>query len=151
MTSAFTSHAWLLLSLASSVHAHDNSLFRNFFPLDMGVRELLATNCSDEINKLRADPSRGGHGTVTCLLDYLSEITKAEMGMCSIILGLLPMALHMVGPKVSEISIVAQHRPFLSFLISVGSPCATLEHEQSGMEPSQQNDPLWDIQICACR
>jgi hypothetical protein len=69
-----------------------------------------------------------------CLLDHIDEIGKAKLSVCSVILGLLPVVLPTIGPKVDEISSLALQRPILALLMSSRSPCATLEHERTGLE-----------------
>jgi hypothetical protein len=73
-------------------------------------------------------------GETKCLLDHMDEIGKAGLSVCSIRLGLLPVALQMIDPKVNEISTLALWRPMLALLMSLGSFCATLEHERTGLE-----------------
>jgi hypothetical protein len=73
-------------------------------------------------------------GATKCLLDHIDEIGKAKLSVCSVILGVLPVALPTIGPKVNEISSLALQRPILAFLMSSGSSCATVEHERTGLE-----------------
>ena len=71
---------------------------------------------------------------VSCILENFTEIRKTEMAIVSVVLGLLPMALQFVGPKVADIAILGMQRPVLAALICLGSSCPTLESDRSGLE-----------------
>jgi hypothetical protein len=57
--------------------------------------------------EVNTDPFALGEVATKCLLDHMYEIGKAELSVCSVRLGLLPVALQMIGPKVNEISTLA--------------------------------------------
>jgi hypothetical protein len=67
------------------------------------------------------------------------------MAIASVMLGLLPVTLQLIGPRVSDLSTLGLQRPILALLICLGSPSATLENERAGIKfPSQTQDkPLW--------
>jgi hypothetical protein len=107
---------------------------------------ILKGNCSEEYSKVLSDPKRGGDYLVNCILENLTEPTKAEMAIVSVIMGLLPFAIQLIGPKVPDLSALALRRPFLALLLAIGSPCAALEHDRTGLEPLlrvENERPLW--------
>lgn len=60
-------------------------------------------------------------------------------------LGLLPGVLQLIGPKFSDLAILATRRPILALLLTIGSPCPALEYETTGMESLLAEDlpPFW--------
>jgi hypothetical protein len=75
----------------------------------------------------------------------MTEARKAEMAITSVILGLLPATLQLIGPRMSDVSALGLQRPILALLICLGSPSVTLENERTGTDISlqAQNKPLW--------
>jgi hypothetical protein len=57
-----------------------------------------------------------------CLLATISERAKASFGGTSILLGLAPTTLSVLGPSVAEMALLSLHRPILSLLLSLGAP-----------------------------
>ncbi|RDW63315.1 hypothetical protein BP6252_10860 [Coleophoma cylindrospora] len=57
-----------------------------------------------------------------CLLSTVSEHVKASFGGTSILLGLAPTTLSVLGPSVAEMALLSLHRPGLSLLLSLGAP-----------------------------
>ena len=108
------------------------------------LQDILASNCSEPYAELSANPQIGGYGTVGCILQYMTEARKAEMAITSVVFGLLPATLQLIGPRVSDVSALGLQRPILALLICLGSPSATLENGRTGMEISlQTQDKLW--------
>ncbi|KAH0543686.1 hypothetical protein FGG08_002001 [Glutinoglossum americanum] len=136
----------VVLTFISLAWARTEGQFRHFFdnwsPM---LREILASNCSEPYAELSANPQVGGYGTVACILQYMSEARKAEMAITSVMFGLLPAVLQLIGPRVSDVSTLGLQRPILALLICLGSSSATLENERTGMEISSQSQdkPLW--------
>jgi len=119
------------------VLAYDNGQFRQFYAAggwDYVLRDLMEHDCASEWKELQADPRRGSWFLVACILDHFTEIRKTEMAIVSVVLGLLPMALQFVGPKVADLAILGMRRPVLAALICLGSSCPTLETDRSGLE-----------------
>ena len=136
----------VVLTFVSLAWARTEGQFQHFFDNWSSVlREILASNCSEPYTELSANPQIGGYGTVACILQYMSEARKAEMAITSVVLGLLPAALQLIGPRVIDVSALGLQRPILALLICLGSPSATLENERTGMEISlqTQDKPLW--------
>lgn len=68
------------------------------------------------------------------ILDKTDEVTKSEFGVVAVMLGLLPGVLQMIGPKFSDLAILATRRPILALFMTIGSPCPALDYETTGME-----------------
>ncbi|KAF2254236.1 hypothetical protein BU26DRAFT_558942 [Trematosphaeria pertusa] len=137
--------------LSSPGNAYLNGQFRDPYnnpPFDThDFYQAMKTNCSEQYKSVMANPRVGGYFLVSCLIENIPEGVKLQMSIVSIILGLLPMALQFVGPKVADVSILATHRPVLTLLVCIGAPTVTLSHESTGLEPSATEtddfDGLW--------
>lgn len=57
-----------------------------------------------------------------CILSTASARVTASFGGTSILLGLAPTTLSVLGPSVAEIALLSLNRPILSFLLSLGAP-----------------------------
>jgi len=128
---------FIICSRCAPVLAYDNGQFRQFYAAgawDDVLQELMNGICAAEWTELQADPGRGGWVLVSCILENFTEIRKTEMAIVSVVLGLLPMALQFVGPKVADLAILGMQRPVLAALICLGSSCPTLETDRSGLE-----------------
>jgi hypothetical protein len=73
---------------------------------------------------------------VHCLLSQATESLKANMAAASVILGLLPTTLCLVGSGTAETGILARRRPLLSLLLACGSPGV------SPIRTSEYQDPI---------
>ena len=136
----------VVLTFVSLAWARTEGQFQHFFDSWSGVlQEILRSNCSEPYAELSANPQIGGYTTVACMLQYMTEARKAEMAIASVIFGLLPATLQLIGPRVSDVSALGFQRPILMLLICLGSPSVTLENERSGMEISSKTQarPLW--------
>ena len=69
-----------------------------------------------------------------CILDNASEVTKGEMATTSIVLGLTPTVLFMMGSSTVELCMLSTQRPLLALCITLGSPMVW------PMRPFQQID-----------
>ena len=79
------------------------------------------------------------------ILDKTDEVTKSEFGVVAVMLGLLPGVLQLIGPKFSDLAILATRRPILSLFLTIGSPCPALDYETTGMESLlvEESEPFW--------
>ena len=59
---------------------------------------------------------------VTCLLQNIDDIDKADMQSATIILGLMPTILSYIGPTVTEMALISSRRPLLAVMTMLGSP-----------------------------
>jgi hypothetical protein len=125
-----------IVSLINPVLAYNNGQFRQFYGggWDSSLYYLLDNECKEEYSILQAHPEEGGWDLVSCFLDNFSEIRKTEMAISSIVLGLLPMAIQFVGPRIADVAVLGMRRPLLAMLISMGSTCATLQNDHTGLE-----------------
>ncbi|KAF1995336.1 hypothetical protein P154DRAFT_346501 [Amniculicola lignicola CBS 123094] len=154
MANTPVSYALLLVSIAQSASAHLNGQYETYFPDYKTVKALIRDNCTEEWNMVQEDKSRGGYGVTKCILENMGEMDKAELAITAVILGLLPMALQMIGPRVEEIARLGMQRPLLAWLMSIGSPCATLDHQKPEFDMFESkpegkfgdgdgDEPLW--------
>lgn len=70
------------------------------------------------------DPWANYHANlvVSCILENFDEAGKAQLATSSVLLGLMPTVLGMVGSNSKEIGLLVQRHPILATLISVGAP-----------------------------
>src|SRR5437763_8745271 len=103
--------AFVLLSVVAPTVARTTSQFRTFFPSwDGYLLQIIDNECQEE-----RDAYFNASNTTTslpyqlanCILGGMAEFRKTEMGITSIILGLLPTMLQQVGPTVAEVSVLA--------------------------------------------
>jgi hypothetical protein len=114
--------------------------FKHWFPTYGFIFEnFLQNNCSAEYhvylrgerNNSNIDWNAGAgyknqlvQPVVECILQSCSELMKADMGSCSVLLGLAPSILAILGPSVEEISLlsIVGGRRFYALLLAAGSP-----------------------------
>lgn len=75
------------------------------------------------------------------MLSSVSETIKADMASASVLLGLMPTILASIGPTVAELSLLSLRRPFLTFLISLGSPGINPGRVTTYEDPFALSDP----------
>lgn len=88
--------------------------------------QILRNNCSTEyhafLTELDPWPNYHANLVVSCILGRFDESGKAQLAASSVLLGLLPTILGMVGSNTTEIGLLALRQPFLAFLLSLGAP-----------------------------
>lgn len=57
-----------------------------------------------------------------CIMETISERTKASFAGTGVLLGLAPTTLSVLGPSAAEIALLSLHRPLLSVFLSLGAP-----------------------------
>ena len=64
-------------------------------------------------------------------------------------LGLLPGVLQLIGPKFSDLALLAMRRPLLALFLTIGSPCPALDYETTGMESflAKESQPYWPASL----
>ena len=72
---------------------------------------------------------------VTCLLQNIDDVDKADMQSATIILGLMSTILSYIGPTVTEMALISSRRPFLAVLAMLGAPAIF------ATPPSELNNP----------
>jgi hypothetical protein len=123
-------HLTTVLLLAPLVEASPTRQFDLFFPTwNPMLQDIIHGKCLDEYNHYKNDtgaPIVGSLELVTplidCVLGQLPETRKAEMGASTVLLGAMPTMLQALGSTTAETSLLSLHRPFLSLLLSIGSP-----------------------------
>jgi hypothetical protein len=106
--------------------ARTTSQFRTFFPSWNGyLLQIIENECQKQGDAYH-DPSNEGtslpYQFANCILGGMEEFRKTEMGITSVVLGLLPTMLQQVGPTVAEVSVLATRRPLLAFLLGIAMP-----------------------------
>ncbi|KAJ8114634.1 hypothetical protein ONZ43_g4855 [Nemania bipapillata] len=121
-------YCFLLLSLIPLAQAQWSTKWpsrqlESFFPAwNENLREQLATVCSSELKTDRQSHKWAPYGTVECLLKTFPEYRKTEIAASSVVLGLLPSILSVLGPSITDLALLATRRPLLSLLLAVSSP-----------------------------
>ncbi len=120
------SYRYLILIVAVlfviPVQGITTSQFHKFFGSFQGsFNHYRDVDCKEEYDEY-SNPSKhtrnSAFGLLSCILDHATEIQKAEMGLVSIFLGLLPAMLLFLAPTASEISLLAWRRPVLALLLA---------------------------------
>ncbi|CAO2649527.1 Nn.00g069120.m01.CDS01 [Neocucurbitaria sp. VM-36] len=142
-----TQRLLLFLALATSAYAYSNNLWHkdfDTFPKWKIIQE--EEECREAYESLNKLP-RNSNATalINCILDKTDEVTKSEFGVVAVMLGLLPGVLQLVGPKFSDLAMLATRRPILALFLTIGSPCPALDYETTGMESFLVEDasPFW--------
>jgi hypothetical protein len=79
------------------------------------------------------------HGN--CILSTITPDIAQSMAGASILLGLTPTILSLVGPSVAEMALLSMHRPILSSLLSLGAPAIYPGRFLIWEDPLQANRP----------
>ena len=118
----------LFLALLGQAGAkHFQSWYRVYGPV---FDNILHSDCQDKYEAyMTQEPEADcreclAERTIACILDETPGDFKANMAAASVLLGLLPSILSLAGSKAIETGLLAQRRPFLSFLTSLGAPAA---------------------------
>ncbi|KAF2013910.1 hypothetical protein BU24DRAFT_411603 [Aaosphaeria arxii CBS 175.79] len=144
-----TQRLFLLLALATSAYAYSNNLwhvdFDTFNKWNIITEEEECWEAYQTLNKQKMNSN--ATALIDCILGKANEVTKSEFGTVAVMLGLLPGVLQLVGPKFSDLALLATRRPFLAMLLTIGSPCPALDYETTGMENHLVQDapPFWPM------
>ncbi|KAI5462800.1 hypothetical protein BGZ63DRAFT_379730 [Mariannaea sp. PMI_226] len=126
----FAMAALAIVSSAAPAIAQTTSQFEQFFPAwNQWLLDIIEENCVKERESYQNSTGKDGAAAMlsNCMLQNMFESAKVEMGVASLLLGLLPTILQSVGPSVDEVSILATRRPLLSFVLTFGMPFVRLE------------------------
>ncbi|KAH7125147.1 hypothetical protein B0J11DRAFT_433685 [Dendryphion nanum] len=101
--------------------------FQQWFPqFAPYFSRVLRDNCSSEFQAYleKPDPWPNYHinSVVSCILAHFDESGKAQLAVSSVLLGILPTILGMVGSNTTEIGLLALRRPIFAILLSLGAP-----------------------------
>ncbi|KAI1336488.1 hypothetical protein F5Y15DRAFT_393895 [Xylariaceae sp. FL0016] len=146
--------AFALLFIPSAAAAV-TSQFQDFYPQHGSKYEyVLHHNCSTEFaDYLTGRPEDfpldwiGGGGkasrltepVIRCLLENTSEYIKAASASAQVLLGVTPTLLALLGPSMDELALltVVGRRPFLSLLLSIGSPSVYVNRAFEYHDPAE--------------
>jgi hypothetical protein len=136
-------------SLNEAVHhpLKFQSWYHDFAPslnlISTGVCNLsLAAYLGDSTARTKLGPVNDYCWThADCMLATASERVKASFGGTSILLGLAPTTLSVLGPSVAEMALFSLHRPFLSLLLSLGAPAVFPGRFLLWDDPLKANEP----------
>lgn len=98
-------------------------LFQNFFPAwDSALHEILSHECQPYYEQYQEQAEAHVYPVIECLLSQFPQFRQLEMNISSVILGLTPTLLQVVGVNTVQMSLLHVHRPVLAFILSAGSP-----------------------------
>ncbi|KAI0101572.1 hypothetical protein GGR51DRAFT_530151 [Nemania sp. FL0031] len=124
LLSARVTYFFWLLSLVPIVHAQwPARQLENFFPAwDLYLRGVIAADCASILDAERQASKWAPYQSVECILKTFPEFRKSEIAASSVVLGLLPTVLSILGPSITDLALLATRRPFLSLVLAVSSP-----------------------------
>ncbi|EUC46108.1 hypothetical protein COCMIDRAFT_36196 [Bipolaris oryzae ATCC 44560] len=101
--------------------------FQQWFPqFAPYFSQILRDNCSSEYQAFLGEPdlwpNHRINTVVSCMLNHIDESGKAQMAAASVLLGILPTILGMVGSNITEVGLLALRQPILAILLSLGAP-----------------------------
>ncbi|KAF3004757.1 hypothetical protein E8E13_000728 [Curvularia kusanoi] len=133
------------------VEAYTDKQFRHFYgSWDKDLYQIMELNCSTLRNQLYENPKQGGYELLQCMLNYMGEATKVEMGICTVIFGLLPSMMHMIGPEMQDVWRLGIHRPLLTLMLCIGAPTLTLSHGRTNQLDCYKKQPSVCVNTGAC-
>lgn len=102
--------------------------FKHWFPTSPFLDSI--QDCIPELEDYWTDNRTQCWTTCTCAMNCLltgaSEATKANSASASVMLGLTPSILSLLGPTTEDLAILSTSKPLLSLLLSLGSPTVGL-------------------------
>ncbi|KAF3223142.1 hypothetical protein TWF106_002919 [Orbilia oligospora] len=125
--------------------------FRNFYSdFKARLEDISTTVCNLSLSAYDGDrAARETLGPVrnycwthaNCILATLDERTKASFAGTTILLGLAPTTLSVLGPSVAEMALLSIHRPFITLLVSLGAPAVFPGRFLQWEDPLRANEP----------
>ena len=76
------------------------------------------------------------------MIENLSGYLQATLQSSVVILGVLPTLLAVLSPSISEVALLSSHRPFLSVLLSLGSPGVLQTRIFEYLDPAELLGPV---------
>jgi hypothetical protein len=86
------------------------------------IRDNNCTTQRDAYNDPANNDIWAAYSLANCILGYLPAFKTVEMSIVSILFGLLPSMMLMVGPTPGEVSLLAMRRPVLALLLTIPMP-----------------------------
>jgi hypothetical protein len=81
------------------------------------------------------DKGKTTEPVVNCIFSQISEAKKLNMASASIVLGLLPATLALLGSTTAEVGLLATRRPVLAFLLASSAPAVNPTRPFDGGDP----------------
>lgn len=117
------------------------ALFQNFFPAWRGsLRHYLQNECQPYYEDYKHTPNLV-YGVVECLLEQFPPFRQLEMNSSSVILGLTPTILQVLGVNTVQTSLLSLRRPVLVFVLSMGLPSVSPLHSQGHVKAIKETFP----------
>ena len=147
------------IALALALHARpaaasSDRLFRAWYPQYRDIfNQIIETACAPQYAAYQdgnasftidepGAPSDGantpGESVVQCILNTTSEFIKANMAAAAVLLGVMPVALSVLGSNSEEsaLIVIIARRPLLATLLLAGSPVVV------ALQPFEYKDPV---------
>lgn len=117
---------WIWALLLPRAYCQTASQFQKFFPAWSEtlsfIRDNNCTTQRDAYNDSTKIDSGLAYNLANCILSYMPAFKGVEMSIVSILFGLLPSMMLMVGPTPGEVSLLAMRRPVLALLLTTPMP-----------------------------
>lgn len=115
-----------LTCLISGANAYQRLKFRHWFPQYEAHWIGQAAFCQEQLNAYRTN-NRTIHpspcaSAADCLLSNATGTINSNFQSASIVLGLVPGILMLIGPTVAEVAVLSTYRPLLAILLAIGTP-----------------------------
>lgn len=107
--------------------AMSNALFQNWYSTYEDLFSNISSNvCNETLQDYVSATTREVAGQacdlhIDCMLENTRESIKSTIASAAIFLSLVPTIMSMLGPSLVQLALLSTRRPFLSFLLSVGS------------------------------
>jgi hypothetical protein len=144
----------LVLSLSHLARAwRARESFQHFFPdVEVELSKAVTNHCSNVLHKYQNEHITlyGVYcvKTYSCIMNHVTEYTKANMASAAVLLGLTPTILTALGSSSAELSLLSSHRPALALLLLLGSPAInpirTFDYHNQ-VEESQDKKWRWYV------
>jgi hypothetical protein len=124
----FSLLALAALALCSTASALQKFQFTQFYPEYRQIfTKTITNNCSTVFQQyLSSPPGLLFNPSCTlvfnCLVANTQELIKSDMASSSVVLGLMPTILSLLGTTTPELALLSSRRPLLAFFLSIGSP-----------------------------
>ncbi len=113
--------------------------FQSFFPAWSGkltdIRDNLCTQQWDAYNDAYNETHNIPYDLANCILENLHQFDQTELGVVTVVFGLLPSVMMFIGPTTDEISLLALRRPLLAFMLSVAMPAVRFSDDSPFSKP----------------
>ena len=109
--------------------------FVTFFPYyAKNYRPTWGDQC-DAFFKVDHSAHRWCENSMNCILEGHTEAEKINMAGASIVLGLTPTILGIMGAKIEDLAFLSSYRPMLSIVLAAGTPTTSMTYPFSSSNP----------------